>query len=269
MPENETPTTATPAAEQAPQPATQAAPAPDPDKKPEGFDQRSGLPASQRTPEDWRYAYATTQKTVDKLHASNTETRRALAQTQEELRAARETLSALAKQNLGPEQAAALEERQRVAAERSAARAAAETLEQSVQTTITLVDRVMASAGLSDEDRQAVYAAAKNTSNIHEWATTVHALASERIEKAITGRISKAEGELRGKALAEAKAEAEAVSAKAAKELGIDKVDTSTGAAAPTKKSVAEMSDAEFAVFSEQKRQEREQRRLQKMGIVR
>lgn len=258
--ENPTPTTEVPAAE--PATATPATAAPNPEQKPTGFDERKSLPGEQRPQEDWRYAYATTQKTVQKLHTSNEETRRRLSETTEELRAARETLNLLAKQNLNPEQVAALEERQKFSAERAHALQAAQTLDQSVQATITLVDRVMASAGLSEEDRKAVYEEAKNTNNVQEWAETVHALASQRIERAVSSRISKAEGEIRAKTAAEIKAEAEALAAKQRREEGVDKVDTGSGGTTSNTKSLAEMNDAEYAVFSEQKRQEREQRRM-------
>lgn len=221
---------------------------------------------SQAKPEfDYRAAWIATQNTVRKLHDNNAAKDKQLSAVNEELRAIRETMNSVAARSLSPDEMKALDERQKVAAERAAALQAAQSLEQSVQATISLADRIMASAGLSEEDRRSVYLAAKSASGIQEWSEAVHTLATQKIQQAFEQRMSKIEGELRGKAAAEAKAEAEALLAQQVKELDIDKVDTSTGSAAPSRKTVAEMTDEEFAVYSEQKQRERDERRIQRL----
>lgn len=249
--EQQTPTTEAPAAEQA-QPAT-------PPEQPKAEPQQ---PEAKPAP-DWEKAYKGLQTTVNRLHDTNAARDRELSKSREELTALRELMSAVAARNLSPEEMTALADRQKVAQERAAALQAAQSLEQSVQATLTLTDRLMASAGLSDTERKDIYAQARNAGGIQEWTEQVQALAAQRIEQNHAQRISQVEKELRGKALAEAKAEAEAILAQQVKE--IDKVDTSTGGTSPTTKSVDEMTDEEFADYSNKRKQEREQRRMRSL----
>lgn len=258
MPEEQTTPTTEPATTEQAQPATPPA-APNADEQ-----QRNNELAAAKAEADraWK-AYKGLQTTVNRLHQTLEE--RTGPKQSAQMQAQGEALDLLVKQTLGPEQAAALDERRKVAAERAAALQAAQSLEQSVQATVELTDRLMASAGLTEQDRHAIYAAARNTSNINEWSEAVHALAAQQIAARNAQHISSLEGQLKGKALAEAKAEAEAQLAAKVKELGIDKVDTSTGGTASTTKSVAEMSDQEFAAYSAQRKKEREQRAIQRL----
>lgn len=252
--ETTTPTPEAPAAAQA-QPA---APAESPKTE-----QVAPEPKPER---DYKEAYIGLNRTVEKLHRRIEQlTQSPNPVTKAQLDSMGEAVNLLVSQGLPPEQARALQERQRYAAERAQALQAADVLQQNVAATITALDGVMASAGLDTDERKAVYAAAKNTGNVHDWAEAVQTLAAERISHKIAARISKAEGEIKAKTNAEIKAEAEAQAARIVKESGIDAVDTGTGGTASTKKSVAEMNDAEFAVYSEGKRQEREQRRMRSL----
>lgn len=220
MPEETTPTTETPAAEQA-QPATPAPEAP-----------KAEAPKPEEP--DYRAAYVGLQRTVNKLHSRNEDLSRQNSEIAEALKSVKETTKLLATQNLGAEQVQALEERQRVAAERAAALQAAQSLEQSMQATIGLLDRVMASAGLSEEDRKAVYLGARSASGIHEWTEAVHALASQQMAKVIESRAREAAGKVTAKNAAEIKAEAEALAERKVRESGADKIDTSKGSS-PTR----------------------------------
>ena len=201
---------------------------------------------------DYRAAYVGLQRTVNKLHARNEGLQRTNAEIAEALKAVKETTNLLATQSLGPDQVKALEERQQLAQERAAAFQAAQSLEASVQATIGLVDRMMASSGLSEEDRKAVYLGAQGATGIQEWTDAVHALASQRLAKAIEARVKEAEGKVTAKQSAEIKAEAQALAEQAIKESGIDKVDTARGTAPASRaQRIAEMdpSSDEFKKF--------------------
>ena len=225
-------------------------------------------PATEAKPDtrDYKEAYIGLNRTVEKLHRRIEQLTQPNPVTKAQLDSMNEAVSLIASQSLPPEQAKALQERQRYAAERAAALQAAEVLQQNVAATITALDRVMESAGLEEDDRKAVYLAAKSTGNVQEWAETVHALASDRIAQKIAARISRAEGEIKAKTAAEIKAEAEAQAARIVRESGVDKVDTGTGGTASTKKSIAEMNDAEYAVFSQQQAEARRERLMRRMG---
>jgi hypothetical protein len=258
VPEEQNPTTAPAATEQVQPPATPA-PAPNPDAP------KSEELAAARAEADraWK-AYRGLQTTVNRLHQTIEE--RTGARQAAQLQSQTEALDLLVRQNLGPEQAAQLQERQRFATERAAALQAAQSLESNQYAMVALTDKLMASAGLTEQDRQTIYAQTRNAGGMQEWTDNVHALAQQRLEEINAQRVSKLEGELKGKALTEAKAEADAQLAAQRKELGIDKVDTSTGGTASTTKSVAEMNDAEFAKYSEQQANQRRERLMRRMS---
>lgn len=214
---------------------------------------------------DWQAAYKGLQTTVNKLHARDEAVARKESEVAESLRQIREMQTVMARQALGPEQAARLEAQQRYQAERAAALAAAQTTEAALTAQMGMFIDTLKSVGVDPTDPEIDWA--KDTNDVQEWQSRVSASVQKKIAVVIAKRISQAEEGIKAKTAAEIKAESEALAARIAKESGIDKVDTGKGGTTSSGKSVAEMSEVEFAAYSEQRRIEREQRRLQRLGV--
>jgi hypothetical protein len=210
---------------------------------------------------DWQAAYKGLQTTVNKLHARDEAVARKESEVAESLRQIREMQTVMARQTLGPEQAARLEAQQRYQQERAAALAAAQTTEAAITAYGVVLIDALKTAGISPDDPDIDWA--RDTGNVQEWQSRVSSSVQKKIEAVIAKRISQAEEGIKAKSAAEIKAEAEALAARAVKEAGVDKIDTGKSGATSGGKSVAEMNDAEFAAYSDQKRQERERRRMQ------
>lgn len=199
-----------------------------PDDKPQGFDDRAHLPGDQRPPDDWHYAYSISQRNQDKLHTRVNDVlaqNRALADTVKFLK---ESQQAILKQTVGEDEAKAIEDRQRTQQERDASLQAAQALEQSLAAAVTTMDRVLDSAGLTKDDRLAIYAQAREYDGA-QWFDAVHQLASARLAKTIETRITKAKSEVEAKSKAEIKEEAEALADRKLKAADVDKVDLARG----------------------------------------
>lgn len=215
-------------------------------------------PAEVREQPDYEAAYKGLQRTVNKLHSRNEDLQRQNAEIADSLKAVRETTNLLATQNLGPEQVKALEARQVAAAERAAALRASQTQEDFVKAQTGIFIDALKTAGIDPADPEIDWG--RDARDLQEWQERFGSSVTKKLEKAIASRISQAEAGIKARTAAEIKAEAEALAARAVKEAGIDKVDTGKGGGT-SKKSVADMTDEEFAQYSEAKRLSREQRR--------
>jgi len=208
----------------------------------------------QKPDTDWRAAYVGLQTTVNKLHARDEEIARREAEVQQ-------TLRAIAHQTLGPEQAQKLEAQQRYQQERQAALTAAQKAEAYIVAQGSLFVDTLKAAGIDPADTDIDWA--RDARDVQEWQQRVGPSIQKKIADTIAKRISQAEEGIKAKTATEIKVEAEALAARAVKESGIDKVDTGKSGMTSKAKSVAEMNDSEFAAYSEQKRQERDRRRMQ------
>lgn len=185
-------------------------------------------PTEAKPQPDWEAAYKGLQRSQNKAHQTLEEVRaqnRLLAET---VKVLKEGQGTLLRHTVGEDEAKAIETRQQEAEARAAAVAAAQTLEQNLMASIGLVDRVLATAGLSEDDRKAVYQQAKSIDGA-AWFDAVHDLAQTRLEQINTKRLRDAEEGLKAKTRKEIEAEAEALAQRQLKEAGVDKIDTGKG----------------------------------------
>lgn len=249
MPED--PTASTPEAPKPPQPSPEAEPAATP--APEAPNAEPPKPEF-----DYKSAWIATQTTVRRLHDRSDQLVAQNAELRDSLSTVRETQMALAKQSLGEDEVRALEARQAQASERASAIRAAQNTQQFIEAQTGLFLDTLASAGINPADPEIDWA--RDSRDVQEWRERVGPSIKAKLEKAITQRITKAEEGIRSKSAVEIKAEAEALASRQLKAAGVDKVDSGTSAGGS--KAVGDMNDDEFKAYSEQKRQEREQRRI-------
>jgi len=200
---------------------------------------------------DWEAAYKGLQRSQNRAHETIEEIRsqnRLLAET---VRALKDGQSTILKSTVGEDEAKRFEAQQVAAAERAAALAAAQNLEMLTGKAIGLVDRTLAAAGLSDDDRRKVYEQAKGA-NGPEWFDVVHDLARAQLEQSIARRIAAAEDGIKAKTRKEIEAEAESLAQKKLKDAGVDKIDTGKGSSTSdfaTRVAKMDPNSAEFKQF--------------------
>ena len=223
---SEIPATPAPAAEP-PKEATPPEQAKPDDAKPQGFEERKNLPGAERPQEDWRYAFATTQRNMERVQQTNESLRQqnsALFGTVETLKG---DIDTLLKKQMPEDEYKAHEAQRTQQTERAAAMAAAGNMQGFVVAQTGVFLDVLKASGIDPNDPAIDWA--RDSGNVSEWRERVGRSVVARVQRANEERIKTHEASLKAKSQEEIRAEAKALADQQARAAGIDRIDTAKG----------------------------------------
>ncbi len=175
---------------------------------------------------DWKAAYQGIQRTLNKRDERIEALVGQLASRTAPLESGMDTLL---QQQLGEDGYKAHQEKQRIQTERQQALAAAQAAQQFIPQSIGVIAQTMRLAGVPEGDIQEVFAAARDTVNAEDWASTVGAGAKAALDKARAQETTKAQAQAKARSQEEIAVEANALAERTLRARGIDKVDLGKG----------------------------------------
>ena len=186
-------------------------------------------PSEAKPETDWEKAYKGLQTNYNRLHQTTAELRQRIASVEGTASSVKGDTETLLKQTLGDEGFKTHQQEQRQESERQAALAAAQTAQQFIPQSISVIAETMRLSGVPEAEIQQVFANATQTTSVPEWAAVVKAGTHAAITKAKAQEATSVEAKVKASNSEEIAAEANALAERTLRAQGIDKVDLGKG----------------------------------------